>query len=137
MIKRVLTVLGIAVAGALGVASSANALGVGLGVSAVPVPTPVPPAVSTLVGGAGDAVGGTLAPVNAPSTDDPVFAGPRDVPNDGVSVANYQAFEDLVNDVAEGGGLLAPVISTDAFSAEGVDGGVAGVPTFAPARLLK
>jgi hypothetical protein len=51
------------------------------------------------------------------------------------SAASYKAFEDLVNDVGDGGGSSQQLVTGDVFS-EGVDGGVAGVPVFPAFRLL-
>ncbi len=137
MVRRILAVLGVGLAVALASAGSAGALAVGLGVTTVPVltPVPVPPVVDSVVGGAENVVPGAVLPANPPPSE--VFAGTPDLPADGVSTGDYQAFENLVNDVQDGGGSPAPLLSGDAFSPQGVDGGVAGVPMFAPARLLK
>ena len=139
MLKRALAVVCIGLASFLGFAAGANALGVGLGVTTGPVatPLPVPPVVDAVVSGVGSAVAGTIPAPVASAVGTSVFEGTADKASDGVSTASYKTFENLVNDVETGGGSHGDVQSGDVFAASGVDGGVAGVPTFAPARLLK
>ena len=136
MIRRTIAVLGIAFLASLANAGAAHALGVGVGVTTGPVstPVPVPGVVASVVGGAEGAVAGTTPVVHGPPAD---FVGSPDKPDDGVSVASYQAFENLVNDTQDGGGSHMQVITGDAFSGVGVDGGVEGVPSFPATRLLE
>jgi hypothetical protein len=137
MIKRLLVLLGIGLAATLASIGGANALGVGLDVGPnVPTVAPVPAVVGSVVSGAEAAVAGTGQTVNAPAADNQEFTGATDVPKDAVPVAGYKAFEDLVNGVQDGGGSHAAVVSGDAFSSQGVDGGVLGVPEFPAARLM-
>ena len=138
MIKRAIVLIALGLAAVVGAPVAALAFGVGLGTGVVPVPTavPVPGVVDSVVSGVSNVVGGTVSSVApAPASGEPVFAGPADTVS-GAPSASYKAFENLVNDVEQGGGSSAPVVATDVFSG-GVDGGVAGVPVFPPVRYVQ
>jgi hypothetical protein len=115
----------------LGAAAQAQPIGLGAGVASVPGPVSVPSSVGNAAEGA---VSGTLDDVSAhlpslPVTADPApsLLGPRDVPPDNVSAPAYRVFEDLVTAGPDAIVVRGVVVTADAFSASGIDGGVLGV----------
>jgi hypothetical protein len=110
---------------------AAQALPTGLGPGVPPVQEPL--SVTSSVGNAAEgAVSGTLHDVarvpSLPATSEPApsLLGPRDDSPDKVLDAAYRAFEDLVTAGPDAIVFRSAVVTTDAFSAPGIDGAVPG-----------
>ena len=138
MIRR--TIVSCAAAAAVMFLGAVGAQAVGLGIGVPVSTTPVTGVVSSpqplgdaqaAVAGAVESGSRVVRSSNDPSHSDELFAGAPDAPHDGVSAKNYGAFESLVSGAPAEARLRDSVVTSDACSGDGVDGGVTGLPRVA------